>query len=46
MCSGQDCPKKDSCFRHIAEPNKFRQSYFLGSPMDNDKCNHYWEVKL
>ena len=46
MCSGQGCPTKDTCFRYIAEPNKFRQSYFLGSPRKDNTCDHYWEVKL
>lgn len=47
MCSGQECPKKDTCFRYLAKPSEFRQSYFLGIPLKQDgTCEHYWEVKL
>ena len=47
MCSGKDCPKKDSCYRHTAEPHPYRQSYFMNPPMDKEtkECEHYWKVK-
>lgn len=47
MCNGQDCPLKDSCFRHIATPSMFMQSYFAESPFNKEKnkCDYYWEVK-
>jgi len=44
MCNGQQCPKKDTCFRYLAEPSKWRQTYFLGIPLKEDgTCEHYWE---
>ena len=47
MCSGQTCPQKDTCFRYLAKPSEWRQSYFLGIPLKEDgTCEHYWEVKL
>ena len=32
MCSGQDCPLKETCYRFTATPSEFRQSYFLNIP--------------
>ena len=29
MCSGQDYPLKETCYRFTATPSEFRQSYFL-----------------
>lgn len=46
MCSGQECPKKDTCFRYLAKPSEFRQSYFMGPPVKEDgTCNHYWKIE-
>jgi len=47
MCSGQECPKKDTCFRYLAKPSEYRQSYFFDTPIKEDgTCEHYWEVNL
>jgi len=35
MCSGQECPKKDTCFRYLAKPSEYRQSLGL-----------YWENEV
>ena len=45
LCKGLDCPLKETCFRHTAKPNEFRQSYFTNSPYDkeNKKCDYYYE---
>lgn len=32
MCKDEDCPSCDSCYRFIALPSTFMQSYFLKSP--------------
>ena len=45
MCRDEDCPKKDTCYRFTAIANEWRQAYFMKSPRDKDKCNHYWQVK-
>ena len=45
MCTGKDCPLKESCYRYTATPNKFRQSYFLQPPVIKDEevnCEMYW----
>ena len=43
MCSGEDCPLKESCYRFTAESNEFRQSYFLTPPFDGKTCEKYCE---
>lgn len=47
MCSGLDCPLKETCYRYTAKPNEFRQSYFINSPYDkeNEKCDYFYENK-
>ena len=42
MCEGTDCPHKENCYRYIAEPSEFRQSYFSIPPIKDGKCDHYW----
>lgn len=34
MCVGTDCPMKNNCYRHTANPNEYRQSYFIDVPYD------------
>lgn len=53
MCSGEkvsgcailSCPMKDTCYRHTAKPNEYRQSYFMKAPFMYDEdvlfCDHY-----
>lgn len=43
MCTGDDCPMKDTCYRFTANANEFMQSYFMNAPIKEDKtCDHYW----
>jgi hypothetical protein len=42
MCTGDDCPLKENCYRFTAEASKYLQSYFLTSPFDGKTCNSYW----
>jgi hypothetical protein len=42
MCQGFDCEDKSTCYRYTASPNVYRQSYFLGLPIDDTgNCAHY-----
>lgn len=47
MCEGGNCPVKDSCYRYLAKPNEYRQSYFIVPPYikAENKCPYYWEHK-
>ena len=49
MCSGDRCPLKYTCYRFLAEPNQYRQSFFYSPPFeatsDNTEftCKYYWK---
>jgi hypothetical protein len=47
MCVGGECPIKEDCYRFIAEPNPYWQSYFENVPYDFEKkdCNYYMEKR-
>jgi hypothetical protein len=34
MCWGKECPFKEDCYRYIARPNEYRQSYFTNPPYE------------
>lgn len=47
MCISEECPVCDLCYRHTAEPSKYRQSYsnfFKGD--DADECENFVSNKL
>lgn len=41
MCTGENCPVKNKCYRHTASPN-VRQAYFLFPPFREGKCEMFW----
>lgn len=44
MCSGGDCPLKETCYRYKAIPNELRQSFFSHPPYKGNECDHYDKV--
>lgn len=50
MCSGEGCPDslKSHCYRFLAEPSSYGQSYFLEAPFHqtSDRCNYFEEVDV
>jgi hypothetical protein len=40
-CSGTDCPLNTTCYRYTA-PTGMYQSFFVGVPIKNGKCEYYW----
>ena len=44
MCSGDECPKKVTCYRFTAVACKYRQSFFFTPPFRKEDgfCDHYW----
>ena len=48
MCKGTNCPLKETCYRHTAIANEFRQSYFFDVPFDEEKekCDYYWSTEI
>lgn len=46
MCTGDKCPKKESCYRFTAKADA-RQSFFAAPPVNGKgECRHYWEVTI
>jgi len=46
MCSGKLCRLKNTCYRYLAEPDKYHQSYYLKPPKTaGGKCVEYWKYK-
>lgn len=43
MCSGDDCPVKENCWRYMAPPSHF-QSYFAAPPCDEEGCDYFWDM--
>ena len=42
-CSGEGCPRKETCYRFTAKPSEFMQSYFMNAPIKEDNtCEYYW----
>ena len=46
MCLGEDCPKRNHCYRFKAAPDEY-QSYFSHPPYDskNKFCEYYWYIE-
>lgn len=42
MCFGEDCKKRDNCYRYTAKPYEFMQSYMMPDP---ENCEHFWPDK-
>ena len=42
MCDGTNCPVKEKCYRFTAKVNPHWQSYFVETPIKNNKCEMYW----
>lgn len=42
MCTGENCPVKDKCYRFTAVRSEYMQSQFVISPIKDGKCQYYW----
>ena len=49
-CEGNNCPVKSNCYRYTALEDKFRQSYFVTTPIEINNniysCKRYWKNSL
>lgn len=48
-CYGENCPKKESCYRFTCDKNPWRQSYFMNVPYEEkeqNKCEYYWKIEV
>lgn len=44
MCAVTNCPKKETCYRFNATPDKY-QSYISPKRNADGSCDYYWEMK-
>ena len=42
MCSGEECPLRETCYRYTAEANDHRQFWFSVAPFKEGTCKYYW----
>lgn len=42
MCTGENCPVKDKCYRFTAVKCEYMQAYFLNPPIKDGKCEHFY----
>jgi hypothetical protein len=46
MCVDHKCPMKATCYRYMAKPDEYAQSYGQFNRRASDqKCRHFWDVK-
>lgn len=45
MCEGTGCPLKETCYRFIAEPSEYRQSYMTTPLKKDNTCDYYWNTR-
>lgn len=47
MCTGGDCPLRDKCYRFLATPNSYLQSYIAVTPYVKVngvvECKYFWK---
>ncbi len=45
MCRDEECVKRATCYRFVAKPSEYWQSWFTESPRnkETDVCGYYWE---
>lgn len=45
LCENTACPNHRLCYRFMAEPDQYRQSYSDFSPAPGDAhCEHFWPL--
>lgn len=45
MCQDDKCPQREECYRYMAIPNKYDQSYFAETPRVWDKCEYFMPIQ-
>jgi hypothetical protein len=43
MCTGNECPVKEDCWRYMAPTDRF-QSYFATPPYTEEGCEYFWDM--
>ena len=46
MCRDENCPSRLKCYRFVATPSKWLQSYGgFGRETGDEKCGSFWPVR-
>lgn len=47
MCKNDECPSAKLCYRHEAEPCKWRQAYgsFSSELWEDGRCGYFWPIE-
>lgn len=45
MCNNKKCKMRYKCFRYMAKPNQYRQSYVSFKPNIKGDCDSFWDIK-
>jgi hypothetical protein len=44
MCTNEECPLKETCYRYNATPSEFMQAYAkFEYDKDTKSCDYYWK---
>ena len=43
MCLNKTCDKRKNCYRFMAIPNPYRQSYMEFKPDEEGVCGYFWQ---
>lgn len=43
MCQNKECPLCNTCYRFLATPDPYMQSYSDFAPDGNGDCEYYWD---
>lgn len=46
MCENINCKKRKSCYRYLAKPDEYWQSYALFNSEGTQSCQHYWRINI
>ncbi len=47
MCTGEGCPRAETCYRKRATPSEYLQAYFTKPPYsqsNHEICEYYWSL--
>ena len=46
MCDDKNCGIRFKCYRYMAEPDEYRQSFFVGLVREyNEPCKHFVKIE-
>lgn len=46
MCMNEKCKSRNSCYRFMAVPTPYMQSFGDFKYAEDGDCKHYWDIKI